>query len=118
MANDECIDFNDFIRRGALATITIRNLDDSIKARLRVRAASHDRSMEEKVRVILRKALQDICRNRICRYCTASDRIGTPISMPDAQIAAICRVSNADFATRTTKDFEDTGLVLINPWEM
>ena len=45
------------------------------------------------------------------------ERIGIPISMPDAQIAAICRISRADFATRNTKDFENTGLVLINPWE-
>ena len=42
-----------------MATITIRNLEDSTKARLRVRAASHDRSMEEEVRVILRAAIQD-----------------------------------------------------------
>lgn len=41
-----------------MATITIRNLDESIKARLRMRAASHDRSMEEEARVILREALQ------------------------------------------------------------
>ena len=39
--------------------ITIRNLDDSIKTRLRMRAAFHDRSMEEEARVILRDALQD-----------------------------------------------------------
>jgi len=45
------------------------------------------------------------------------ERIGVPISMPDAQIAAICRVSGADFATRNIRDFENTGLVLINPWE-
>jgi predicted nucleic acid-binding protein len=44
------------------------------------------------------------------------DRIGVPISMPDAQIAAICRVSGAGLATRNTRDFESTGLVLINPW--
>lgn len=42
-----------------MATITIRNLDDSLKARLRVRAATHDRSMEEEARVILRKALEE-----------------------------------------------------------
>ncbi len=42
-----------------MATITIRNLDDSIEARLRVRAASHHRSMEEEARVILRDALPD-----------------------------------------------------------
>ena len=45
------------------------------------------------------------------------DRMGAPISMPDAQIAAICRVSDADLATRNTKDFENTGLTLIDPWE-
>ena len=45
------------------------------------------------------------------------ERIGVPISMPDAQIAAICRVSGAHFATRNTKDFENTGLTLINPWD-
>jgi len=44
------------------------------------------------------------------------ERIGSPISMPDAQIAAICRASSAGLATRNTKDFDDTGLVLINPW--
>ncbi len=37
-----------------MATITIRNLDDSIKTKLRVRAASHGRSMEEEARTILK----------------------------------------------------------------
>ncbi|MCU1717702.1 FitA-like ribbon-helix-helix domain-containing protein [Pseudomonas sp. 5P_3.1_Bac2] len=40
-----------------MASITIRNLDDDLKAQLRVAAASHGRSMEEEVRVILRSAL-------------------------------------------------------------
>ena len=40
-----------------MATITIRNLDDDVKTRLRVRAAKHHRSMEEEVRVILRAAV-------------------------------------------------------------
>jgi plasmid stability protein len=40
-----------------MASITIRNLEDPIKMRLRVRAASHGRSMEEEARVILRTAL-------------------------------------------------------------
>ena len=42
-----------------MAAITIRNLDDSLKTKLRMRAASHDRSMEEEARAILREALQD-----------------------------------------------------------
>lgn len=41
-----------------MATITIRRLDDDLKARLRVRAARHNRSMEEEARSILRAALE------------------------------------------------------------
>ena len=40
-----------------MASITVRNLDDGVKTRLRVRAAEHRRSMEEEVRVILRNAV-------------------------------------------------------------
>lgn len=40
-----------------MATLTIRNLDEELKARLRVEAAVHGNSMEEEVRCILRKAL-------------------------------------------------------------
>lgn len=40
-----------------MASITIRNLDDPLKSRLRLRAARHGRSMEEEVRAILRAAL-------------------------------------------------------------
>ena len=37
-----------------MASITIRRLDDSVKAKLRVRAAVHGRSMEEEAREILK----------------------------------------------------------------
>lgn len=40
-----------------MASMTIRDIDDSLKARLRVRAAKHGRSMEEEARDILRAAL-------------------------------------------------------------
>ena len=40
-----------------MASITIRNLEDEIKQRLRVRAAEHGRSMEEEARDILRRVL-------------------------------------------------------------
>ena len=40
-----------------MASITIRNIDDDLKTRLRVRAAEHSRSMEEEVRIILREAV-------------------------------------------------------------
>jgi len=40
-----------------MATLTIRKLDDPLKARLRIQAATHGRSMEEEARNILRAAL-------------------------------------------------------------
>jgi len=40
-----------------MASITIRNLDEQTKARLRVRAAHRKRSMEDEARNILRAAL-------------------------------------------------------------
>ena len=40
-----------------MVSITIRNLDNEVKTRLRVRAAEHHRSMEEEVRLILRDAV-------------------------------------------------------------
>jgi plasmid stability protein len=40
-----------------MATLTIRGLDDETKARLRVSAARHGRSMEAEVRSILEEAL-------------------------------------------------------------
>jgi len=43
-----------------MATLTIRNLDERLKGRLRVRAALRGRSMEEEARQILRVALNDV----------------------------------------------------------
>jgi plasmid stability protein len=40
-----------------MATLTIRQLDDRLKQKLRVRAAHNGRSMEEEAREILRGAL-------------------------------------------------------------
>lgn len=40
-----------------MAMLTVRNLDEALKARLRLSAAKHGCSMEEEVRRILREAL-------------------------------------------------------------
>ena len=42
-----------------MATLTIRRLDDALKARLRVRAARQGRSMEEEARHILKAGLTE-----------------------------------------------------------
>ena len=43
--------------RAAVASMTIRDIDEQLKARLRLRAARHGRSMEEEARDILLTAL-------------------------------------------------------------
>ena len=40
-----------------MASLTIRNIEDSLKECLRVRAARHGRSMEEEARQVLRQSL-------------------------------------------------------------
>ena len=52
-----------------MATLTVRDLDAALKARLRVRAAEHGRSMEAEARAILRETL----------LAPAGERLGTRI---------------------------------------
>jgi antitoxin FitA len=42
-----------------MAAVSIRELDDSVRAKLRVRAARHGRSMEAEMRAILTAAVSD-----------------------------------------------------------
>ena len=41
---------------------------------------------------------------------------GLPITMADAQIAAICRTHECTLATRNVKDFDGIGIPVVNPW--
>jgi antitoxin FitA len=43
----------------AMAAVSIRNLDDTIRERLRIRAAAHGRSMEAEMRAILTEAVRE-----------------------------------------------------------
>lgn len=43
---------------------------------------------------------------------------GLPMSVCDAQIAAIALLHDAQLATRNTKDFQTCGVSLINPFEV
>ena len=57
MARLRCYHRNHLFRVNAMSAITIRNFDDSLKARLRLQAARHGRSMEEEARQLLRRGL-------------------------------------------------------------
>src|SRR5262249_36694821 len=65
----DCIDCNAIIcyagrRASPMASITIRQLEDALKKRLRLRAARNGRSMEDEVRTILRTAAGDDAERR------------------------------------------------------
>lgn len=59
VAGCDGIDYNAITDFTPMASITIRNLDDETKERLRIRAAHRRRSMEEEARHILRAAVAD-----------------------------------------------------------
>ena len=42
-----------------MAALSIRNLDEQVKERLRVRAAQHGRSMEAEIRAVLTEATRE-----------------------------------------------------------
>lgn len=73
--------------------------------------------------------LEERFRSRILRFDEVSAReyavvaakrehIGRRLGTADAQIAAICLANHATLATRNVSDFEETGVRLINPWEV
>lgn len=46
------------------------------------------------------------------------ERLGRPIGMADAQIAAICRSYDATLVTRNVDDFEHTLVTIVDPWKV
>jgi toxin FitB len=55
---------------------------------------------------------------RYAEVLSDRDRAGRPMSVADAQIAAICHRLEATLATRNIDDFEGVGIDLIDPWQM
>jgi antitoxin FitA len=59
----------------SLAALNIRNLDDSVKRRLQLRAARHGRSMEAEARAILTEAVREPA-DSVGLFTTLLDRFG------------------------------------------
>ena len=53
---------------------------------------------------------------RYARIKTERERSGRPIMIADAQIAATALANDCELATRNVKDFEGTGVTVVNPW--
>lgn len=58
-----------------MAALSIRNLDDHVKERLRMRAASHGRSMESEIRAILVEAVSEP-EESVGLFAALLDRVG------------------------------------------
>lgn len=62
-------------------------------------------------------SFDDVAADRYADVLVARARAGAPISTADAQIAAICLTHGATCATRNVKDFQHTGVELVDPWK-
>ena len=82
----------------------------------------------QQLAVAVSALLSDALRGRVMAFDERASRryadvvigrehAGRPIQVPDAQIAAICRELGATLATRNIKDFEETGVDLVDPWQ-
>ena len=80
-----------------MASITIRNLDDDVKRRLRVRAAEHGRSMEEEARDILR---------RVVGQASAPRNLGQAIHARFAALGGVDLAQPVRTPMRASPDFE------------
>jgi phosphopantothenoylcysteine decarboxylase / phosphopantothenate---cysteine ligase len=75
-----------------MASLTVRQLDDKLKALLRLRAARHGRSMEDEVRVILKEAAEAAGREALEKFeppALAARRRTPPIAANTRRILLI-----------------------------
>lgn len=84
-------------------------------------AAQHMLTEEFSSRIL---AFDQLAAIHYAEVLTLRARAGKPISMADAQIAAMCKsaalaitgTQSVCLATRNEKDFSDLNLTLLNPW--
>jgi toxin FitB len=55
--------------------------------------------------------------NAYAEVVTVRESLGNPIDGFAAQVAAICRSQAATLATRNTKEFTNTGIAVVDPWQ-
>jgi antitoxin FitA len=91
-----------------MTSITIRNLDEPLKARLRMQAVTHGRSMEDEARDILRTAL--------------NKQPVPPVNLAAAIRARFAPIGGVELPEvprgpmRELPDFVDCGIDVIGPW--
>lgn len=70
-----------------MASLTIRNIDNDLKERLRIRAAKQGHSMEEEVRIILRRAVNGITGPELLRLSEQlfGEKHGAVLDLPSRE---------------------------------
>lgn len=104
-----------------VSTITLAEISYGLNAlppgqRRSFLEAAFDRA----IRVAFGQRILPFCVASAHRYgniMAARKSLGRPLGVPDGQIAAITSVHGAVLATRNTKDFENCGLKMVNPFE-
>ncbi len=91
-----------------MASITIRNVDEALKSRLRIQAAMHGRSMEDEARDILRSALS--------REPTRQGGLAAAIRARFGPLGGVELPVVAREPMREPPDFDGCGIGLVDPW--
>jgi plasmid stability protein len=80
-----------------MAQVIVRNLDESVKRKLKQRAARHGHSMEEEIRDILRDAVKDDGR-RLGGFGTEAAKLfkGIELEEPIAELRIELRIPKLD----------------------
>ncbi|WP_409147038.1 FitA-like ribbon-helix-helix domain-containing protein [Pseudoxanthobacter sp. M-2] len=92
-----------FFEEGVVAVLTIRNLDEATKARLRIRAAHNGRSMEAEAREILHRAVG------AGPDADVPSGLGTRISRMFAEVGGVDLTIPEDLPPRPVPGLEDWG---------
>jgi toxin FitB len=109
--------------RGALylSTVTIAEIAYGVS---RLQDGKRKTRLEEKIRQITREdfAQRVLPLDGVSAWCSGEirvrrERVGKPVSLADAAIAATAITHGLSLATRNIRDFEGLDLKLINPFE-
>ncbi|WP_062208498.1 type II toxin-antitoxin system VapC family toxin [Aureimonas sp. AU12] len=110
-------------RRAADFTITVVTLYELLHGTKRMSPSAERRRLEAMVRSLVPNAVGRVvdldgeAAEAAADIQVRRQSAGRPIQLADALIAGIVRRHDAVLATRNIRDFVDTGISLVNPWQ-
>jgi len=105
-----------------ISTITIAEINYGLRI---MPEGKRKNNLTERFKYFISKAFEqrivDFNENAAIQYADIMahrKEIGRPMSVLDGQIAAIARSNDLKIATRNVRDFEECGVIIINPFEI